>query len=81
MTAAADEVRGHLSAMRALYGQPATDLARPLVEIGEALAAQCSDLQRDLSPDRCERLAANLQGAARHVLRVREALLSGGAAR
>jgi hypothetical protein len=59
-------------------GIPAGELARSLPEIGEGLSAQLTELSFRPTPDGAEILAANLAGAHRAVLRLREALLREG---
>lgn len=63
------------AAQAAMYGPSADAQAKGLPDIGEGLHAQMVDLSRDPTPDRCERAAANLDGARRAVLRLREALM------
>jgi hypothetical protein len=65
--------------LRALYA-PDPAIARLLPDVGDGLAAQCANLARDPTPHGCELLAANLNGAARFVLRLREGLLAEGGA-
>lgn len=50
-------------------------LRRQLPEIGSSLEAQYADLNRDLTPERIERLSLNLEGARRSLLTLREELL------
>lgn len=59
----------------ALYGPTAYDLARGLTDVGDALAARLARLEQDPDPDEAERLARDLDGAARACMRVREARL------
>lgn len=59
-----------------LYRPSAASQAAALVEVGEALQRQLEDLARDSTPERAEAVAANLAGAQRAVLRLRETLLS-----
>lgn len=47
---------------------------RQLDDIGAGLSAQFTDLQRDCTAERAERLVINLRGAQSTVLRLREAL-------
>lgn len=56
----------------------AADLARSMVDIGYGLQAQLHELSARPTPDGAEILAANLAGAHRAVLRLREALLREG---
>lgn len=46
-----------------------------MAEIGEAMSNQLHALALDPSPDRAADVAANLDGARRAVLRLREALM------
>lgn len=62
-------------AMRQLHAIPASDLARPLVEVGDRLHGQLHELSMRPTPDGAERLAIELEGAKRHVLTIRAALL------
>lgn len=59
----------------ALYGPTAADLSCGLVDLGDGLAAQLARLQQDPDASLAEAIAANLGGAQRAVLRLREALL------
>ena len=59
---------------------PDPAIARHLPDVGDGLAAQCANLAKDPTPYGCELLAANLSGAARFVLRIREGLLAEGGA-
>lgn len=56
----------------------AEELRRPLGELGEGLAGQLAELQARPDPDRCERLALNLEGARRMILTLRERLIAEG---
>lgn len=56
------------------YSPTAAALAAQLHDIGDSLSAQCAELARGPTPDRCEHLSIQLQGAARHVLALREAV-------
>jgi hypothetical protein len=60
------------------YAPNAEDLARSLPEIGDGLCAQLCELSARPTADGAETLAANLAGAHRAVLRLREALLCQG---
>ena len=64
-----------VDAYAALYCPSAASQAAALVEVGEALQRQLEDLARDPTPERAEAVAANLAGAQRAVLRLRESLL------
>lgn len=61
-----------------MTGADAEAIRRALPELGEGLAAQLVDLSRAPTPERCERAAINLQGAAREVMRLRERLQAEG---
>lgn len=65
----------HSAAVARLYGPTAADLARPLTDVGEALAAQLQTLAMDPTPDGAERVAINLNGALRAVRQLQEQLL------
>ena len=58
-----------------LYRPSAAAQAASLVEVGEALQRQLEDLALDPTPERAEAVAANLAGAQRAALRLRESLL------
>lgn len=64
----------HLAALAAAYGPSAAALAKQMVELGEALAAQLADLSRGPTAVRAEIMAINLDGARRAVLQLREAI-------
>lgn len=53
----------------------AEHLTRILPDIGDGLAGAFATLHRAPEPSSCEELAIRLQGAARHVMRLREALM------
>lgn len=63
-----------VAAMTALYQPPASAQAKGMPEIGAALDAQLVALSMDPTPERCEAVAANLEGAKRAVMRLREAV-------
>jgi hypothetical protein len=52
----------------------ADSLRSMLPDIGDGLAGAFATLHRSPAPSSCEELAIRLQGAARHVMRLREAL-------
>ena len=52
----------------------AEHLPHQLPDIGDGLAGAFATLHRSPEPSSCEDLAIRLQGAARHVLMLREAL-------
>ena len=47
-----------------------------LVDMGDALNAACSELARDPTPERCDRLIMQLKGAEHALGRFRRALLA-----
>lgn len=49
-------------------------LLRPLPEIADHLQAQMVELHKQPTPERCERMATELEGIRRHVLNIRAAL-------
>lgn len=63
-----------MEALRALYAgvdpAAAATLRRQLVDVGDGLAAQFADLERDFTPERAERLLHNLSGAMAQVRRL-----------
>lgn len=65
-------------AYAALYAPTAEELRRSLPDVGDGLQGQLHELSARPSPDRCEQLARNLEGARLSVLRLREALLREG---
>ena len=62
----------------ALYAPTSAELRLSLPGIAKGLYAQLDELYEHPSIVACDRLAANLSGAARAVLRLREALLRDG---
>jgi len=69
--------REHPQALERLYGARADArdiltgrLRTQLPDLGEALAAQLAELERDPTRDRAERVLANLAGVAAHVRRL-----------
>ena len=69
-----------VTAYSALYGPSAAALANTMTDMGEDLSAQCQALHRDSTVEACESLAANLDGARRAVLRLKESLVREGGA-
>lgn len=63
-----------VAAMTALYQPSASAQAKGMPEIGASLDAQLVALSMDPTPERCEAVAANLEGAKRAVMRLREAV-------
>ena len=57
-------------------GPLAAALTDQLPDIGDGLAGAFATLHRAPEPSSCEDLAIRLQGAARHVMRLRETLMS-----
>lgn len=66
---------GRVELLRGLYGPSAAQHAAGLPDIGEGLLRQLESLSADPTPWSCEAMAANLDGARRAVLRLREALM------
>lgn len=66
----------HTAALGRTYGPTAAEQANAMSELGEGLMAQLVTLSMDPTPFRCEQMAANLEGAKRAVLRLRERLQS-----
>lgn len=64
-----------ISAYAALYGPSAAAQVKTLPGIADALHTQLCGLCADPTPERAEAVAANLDGARRAILRLREALL------
>lgn len=60
------------------YTPNAEDLRRSLPEVADGLSAQLHDLYARPSADAAERVAANLDGARRAVLRLRERVIAEG---
>lgn len=65
------------NALRVLYGRnPIPDedsraaMRRQLVELGEGLAAQLAELEREFTVERADELVRNLRGASTHVRRL-----------
>lgn len=63
-----------VSIMAALYAPSAAAQAKSLPDIADTLHAQLCGLARDPTPEDAANVAANLAGAQRAVLRLREAL-------
>ena len=61
---------------RRLYTPPASVLIKDLTDLGDGLAGQFAALRRSPTASGCEQLAANLQGASRVVMRIRQGLLA-----
>jgi len=63
-----------IEALRALYSGPdhaiVAHLRRQLVDLGDGLAGQFAELERDFTPERAERLLHNLAGSMAHVRRL-----------
>lgn len=62
-------------ALQSLYGPPSADLARPLPDIGDALATQLQALAMNPTPEGAELVAINLTFALRGVRLLQELLL------
>lgn len=63
-----------VEALRALYGNKdyvqVAHLRRQLVDLGDGLAAQMAELERDFTPERAERVLHNLAGVMAHIRRL-----------
>lgn len=66
---------GPVEYLGGLYGPTTEQQATTLPDIGNGLSAQLESLSRDPTPWACEVMAANLEGARRAVLRLRESLM------
>lgn len=66
---------GHL-----IREQATESLRRQLVDLGDGLQAQCHDLYRFPTPERCERLASSLEGARRLVMQYYQRIVDEGKA-
>lgn len=62
----------------ALYGRSAAEMSKGLSDVGEALAGRLARLEVAPDATECERVARDLEGAARAVMRLREALVREG---
>jgi hypothetical protein len=56
------------------YRPSTSELRRQLSALASSLVAQFAKLRTLPTPERCERLALNLEGGRQHVLLLREAL-------
>lgn len=65
--------------LKALYAPATVVPISNLVDLADSLQGQIVALTDDPTPERCEAVAANLDGARRAVLHVREQLLEEGA--
>lgn len=68
----------HTAALARLYGPSTETQSKALPDLGEGLRTQLENLSLDPTPARCEVVAANLDGARRAVLRLREGLVAEG---
>lgn len=63
-----------IEALRSLYGGRdhalEAHLRRQLVDLGDGLAAQMAELERDFTPDRAEWVLHNLAGSMAHIRRL-----------
>lgn len=62
--------------LKALYAPAPVVPTSSLLDIADSLQGQFVALTNDPTPERCEALAANLDGARRALLRIREQLLA-----
>lgn len=64
----------HIEALRSLYGGRddalEAHLRRQLVDLGDCIAAQMAELERDFTPERAERVLHSLVGAMSHIRRL-----------
>lgn len=67
---------GPIDALKALYCPSVGELAGCIPNIGDGLQAQLDALHAHPTIEGCEQVASNLDGARRHVLRLRERLLA-----
>ena len=67
---------GPVLTLRGLSGPSIDQQAAALPDIGQGLASQLETLSGDPTAWGCEQMAANLDGARRAVLRLREALMN-----
>lgn len=63
-----------IEALRNLYGGKdyalEAHLRRQLVDLGDCVAAQMAELERDFTPERAEKVLHNLAGAMSHIRRL-----------
>jgi hypothetical protein len=58
-----------------LYMPTANELSVQLPEIGEGIAAACTELAKNPTPDGAERLAARFTGVSRFAMQLNSALI------
>jgi hypothetical protein len=63
------------AALQSLYLTSSADLVKVMPDVADRLHAQIHEALREPTPGRCERLSLELDGARRHVLKIREALV------
>lgn len=63
------------SALRGLYAARPEDLVGQLSDIADRIHAQLHELQRAPTAEKAERMAFELGGVQKHVLKLRESLL------
>lgn len=61
----------------ASYTPTMAQLTSGLGDLGDGLAAQFAELERAPTAERAERIAYNLDGARRHVLKLRQVIAEG----
>ena len=63
-----------IAALRALYSGRddalVSHLRKHLVDLGDSLAGQMAELERDFTPERADRVLQNLAGAMAHIRRL-----------
>jgi hypothetical protein len=64
-----------IATLRGLYAARPADLVHQLPEIADRIHSQLHELQRAPTSERAERLAIELEGIRRLILRVRESLI------
>lgn len=63
-----------IAARHSVYQTSSRELLKPVPEIADSLLAQLIDLHQRPSASGAERLAMELDGVRRHVLKIREAI-------
>jgi hypothetical protein len=62
----------------ASYAPSVEQLTQGLADLGDGMAGQFAELERSPTAERAESIAYNLDGARRHVLKLRERLIAEG---
>ena len=63
-----------IAARNSVFLTASHDQLKPLPGVGESVLAQMVDLHQRPTPERCERLAMELEGIRRYLFRIREAM-------